>query len=109
MKLGIINSAFYQAGVDTATGLKHIARIGFDCVDIFTEAAGISKREIAAVARASEKLKLPIISLPVVATGLIDFNEPVREFHLDRCKKYIDLAHEWGAKNILLVLGEYIW
>src|SRR5438093_1244647 len=28
MKLGIINSAFYQAGVDTATGLKHIARIG---------------------------------------------------------------------------------
>ena len=36
MKLGIINSAFGQAGVDTATGLKHIARIGFDCVDIFT-------------------------------------------------------------------------
>ena len=34
MKLGIINSSFQQAGVDTATGLKHIARIGFDCVDI---------------------------------------------------------------------------
>jgi sugar phosphate isomerase/epimerase len=109
MKLGIINSAFQQAGVDTATGLKHISRIGFDCVDIFTEAVGISKKEISLVSRASEKYKLPIISLPVVAVGLIDFNDPVREFHLERCKKYIDIAQAWGAKNILLVLGEYIW
>ncbi|MDB6110806.1 MAG: xylose isomerase, partial [Pedosphaera sp.] len=46
MKLGIINSAFEQAGVDTATGLKHIARIGFETVDIFTEAMGISKKEV---------------------------------------------------------------
>jgi sugar phosphate isomerase/epimerase len=109
MKLGIINSAFQQVGIDTATGLNHISRIGFDCVDIFTEAWNISKKEIASVARASDKLNLPIISLPVVATGLIDFNEPVREFHVARCKRYIDLAREWRAKNILLVLGEYIW
>jgi sugar phosphate isomerase/epimerase len=103
MKLGIINSAFQQVGIDTVTGLQHVRRIGFDCVDIFTEAVGISRKEIATVARASEKLHLPIVSLPVVATGL------VREFHVERCKKFIDLAKEWGAKNILLVLGEYIW
>jgi sugar phosphate isomerase/epimerase len=109
MKLGLINSAFQQVGIDTATGLQHISRIGFDTVDIFTEAAGISKREISLVARTSEKLGLPIISLPVVAVGLIDFNDPVREFHVERCKKFIDLAKTWGAKNILLVLGEYIW
>ena len=64
-------------------------------MDIFTEAWDISKKEIATVGRASEKLNLPIISLPVVAAGLIDFNEPVRQFHIDRCKKYIDLAREW--------------
>lgn len=109
MKLGIINSAFQQVGIDTATGLGHIARIGFDCVDVFTEAAGISKKEIVLVARASEKLKLPIISLPVVSVGLVDFNEPVRDFHIERTKKFIDLAAEWSARNILLVLGEYIW
>jgi sugar phosphate isomerase/epimerase len=40
---------------------------------------------------------------------LIDFNGPVRDFHVERCKKFIDLAQTWGAKNILLVLGEYIW
>lgn len=92
MKLGIINSAFQQAGVDTATGLKHISRIGFDCVDVFTEAVGISKKEISLVANTCEKLDLPIISLPVVSVGLVDFNTPVREFHIERTKKFIDLT-----------------
>lgn len=109
MKLGLINSAFQQVGMDTATGLKHVAKIGFDTVDIFTEAVGLSKKEISLVSRTAAKLGLPIVSLPVVAVGLIDFNEPVREFHVERCRKFIDLAAVWGAKNILLVLGEYIW
>lgn len=109
MKLGLINSAFYQAGVDTITGLEHIARIGFDCVDIATEAIGISRREVQRVARASERLELPIVSLPFTGSGLIDFQKAVRDFHLDRAEQFIDLAREWHAKNILLVLGEYIW
>src|SRR3984957_6363194 len=109
MKLGIINSAFGQAGVDTAIGLQHIARIGFDCVDIFTEAMTITPEEKHLVLNTCRKNNLPIVSLPVVATGLIDFNEPVRAFHVQRCKAFIDLAAELGAKNILLVLGEYIW
>ena len=53
MKLGIINSAFQQVGMDTGTGLKHISRIGFDTVDIFTEAMTISKDEVALVALTS--------------------------------------------------------
>ena len=109
MRLGIINSAFQQVGLDTVTGLNHIKRIGFDTVDIFTEAVGISRKEIALVARTTERLGLPIISVPVVAVGLIDFNEPVRRFHVERCKRFIDLARTWRARNILLVLGEYIW
>jgi sugar phosphate isomerase/epimerase len=109
MKLGIINSAFQQVGIDTATGLKHISRIGFDCVDVFTEAVGLSKKEISLVGKTCEKLSLPVISLPVVSVGLVDFNEPVRDFHIERTMKFINLAKTWRAKNILLVLGEYIW
>ena len=59
MKLGIINSAFGQLGMDTATGLKHIARIGFDTVDIATEAVGISKKEISVVANTSPDTTYP--------------------------------------------------
>jgi sugar phosphate isomerase/epimerase len=109
MKLGLINSAFVQAGVDTATGLKHISQIGFDCVDIHTEAVGISQKEITLVAKTCDQLGLPIISLPVCSLGLADFAAPVRDFHVDRTKKFIDLAEAWKAKNVLLVLGEYIW
>ena len=70
--------AFCQAGVDTATGLKHIARIGFDCVDVHTEAVGISQREISLVAKICDKLNLPIISLPVCSlqTGCPDGRVP---------------------------------
>ena len=109
MKLGIINSAFGQAGVDTATGLKHIARIGFDCVDLFAEAMTISAKEKKLIADTCKKEKLPIVSCVCVATGLVDFNDPVRDFHVERVKKHIDLAADFGAKNVLLVLGEYIW
>lgn len=109
MKLGIINSAFGQAGVDTATGLQHISRIGFDTVDIFAEAMTMPAAEKRLVIDTCQKLRLPIVSVVVVAGGLTDFNDPVRDFHVSRVKTFIDLAAEWGAKNVLLVLGEYIW
>lgn len=109
MQLGIINSTFEQAGVDTVTGLEHIARIGFDCVDLFTEAMTLSVVEARNIADGCERLHLPVVSLPVVAVGLIDPAPPVRAFHLERVRRFINLAAEWQARNILLVLGEYIW
>ena len=109
MKLGIINSAFDQAGVDTTTGLKHISRIGFDTVDIFTEAMSISQEEIDLIRNTCQTRNLPITSTVVVSAGLIDFNQPVREFHLQRTKRFLDLAREFESQNLLLVIGEYIW
>jgi sugar phosphate isomerase/epimerase len=69
----------------------------------------ISDTEKQTIATTCEREGLPIMSLPVVATGLIDFNDPVRDFHVTRCKRFIDLAAEFGARNLLLVLGEYLW
>lgn len=109
MKLGIINSAFGQAGVDIRTGLEHISRIGFDSVDIFTEALSLSEREIKVIEDTCAGNNLPITSLPVVSAGLVDFNEPVRNFHLERAKRFVDLCSRFKAENLLLVLGEYIW
>ena len=109
MKLGIINSAFQQAGVDTQTGLEHIARIGFDCVDIFTEAMTITPDEIDLIRRTCDQNNLPIVSTVVISAGLIDFNDPVRDFHLHRTRKFLDLAETFQSDNLLLVIGEYIW
>ena len=44
-----------------------------------------------------------------MALGLVDFNPSVRRFHFDRVWAYLDMARQFGAKNVLLVLGEYIW
>ena len=108
MKLGIINSAFDQAGVDTKTGLEHIARIGFDSVDIFTEAMTIEHEEIDLIRRTCDDNDLSIVSTVVVSAGLVDFNDPVRDYHVERANRFVDLGQTFNSNNLLLVLGEYI-
>jgi sugar phosphate isomerase/epimerase len=109
MKLGLINSAWAQAGKDTAYGIRMTKELGFDTIDIFADPLDLTVQERRLIPRECEKAGLPIVSIACVAVGLIDFNPSVQRFHLERCRKYLDLAYEYGAKNVLLVLGEYIW
>lgn len=109
MKLGLINSAWAQAGRETAWGIRKTKELGFDCIDIFTDPLSIDIRERQLIKRECNRLDLPIVSVCCVAVGLIDFNPSVRNFHLDRVRAYLDLCYEYEAENLLLVLGEYIW
>ena len=109
MKLGLINSAWVQAQQPTVFGLRKTKEIGFDSVDIFVDPLEIDIRERRLIKDECDRLGLPIISIACVAVGLIDFNPSVRAFHIDRAREYLDLAYEYGAKNVLLVIGEYIW
>jgi sugar phosphate isomerase/epimerase len=109
VQLGLINSAWAQAGRETAWGIEKTKEIGFDAIDIFTDPLDISQSERQLIKRECDRVELPIVSICCVAVGLIDFNPSVARFHIDRVKAYLDLAGEFGAKNLLLVLGEYIW
>ena len=109
MKLGLINSAWAQAGRETAWGIRKTKELGFDSIDIFTDPLDIDVRERRLIKRECDQAGLPIVSICCVAVGLIDFNPSVQRFHVDRVKQYLDLAYEFEAKNVLLVLGEYIW
>lgn len=109
MKLGLINSAWVQANQPTVYGLRKTKEIGFDCIDIFIDPLDIDIRERRLIKEECDRLELPIVSLACVAVGLVDFNPSVQRFHVERVEKYLDLAYEYGAKNVLLVLGEYIW
>src|SRR5690606_28079555 len=104
-----ISSAWAQAGRETAFGIQKTREIGFDSIDIFADPLDIDVRERKLIKDACDKLGLPIVSVPCVAIGLIDFNPSVQRFHLKRCRKYLDMAYEFEARNLLLVLGEYIW
>jgi len=109
MKLGLINSAWAQAGRDTAYGIQMTKQIGFDSIDIFADPLDIDAKERKRIRVECEKANLPIVSVASVAVGLIDFNPSVQRFHMDRCEAYLDFCYELEAKNLLLVLGEYIW
>ena len=109
MKLGLINSAWVQAGQPTSYGLCKTKEIGFDTIDLFVDPLDIDVRERRLIKDECDRLELPIVSLCCVAVGLIDFNPSVQRFHLERVKAYLDLAYEYQAQNVLLVLGEYIW
>lgn len=109
MKLGLINSAWAQAGRDTAYGIRMTKEIGFDTIDIFADPLDMDARERRLIREECEKANLPIVSIACVAVGLVDFNPSVQRFHLERCRKFLDLAYEYHARNVLLVIGEYIW
>ena len=109
MQLGLINSAWAQAGRDTTWGIHKTAELGFDSIDIFTDPLDIDIRERRLIKDECDRLDLPIASICCVAVGLIDFNPSVQQFHMDRCQAFLDLVYEYQADNLLLVLGEYIW
>lgn len=109
MKLGLINSAWAQSGRDTAYGIQMTKQIGFDSIDIFADPLDIDAKERKRIRVECEKAGLPIVSVACVAVGLIDFNPSIQRFHIDRCEAYLDFCYELEAKNLLLVIGEYIW
>jgi sugar phosphate isomerase/epimerase len=109
MQLGLINSAWLGSPVGTLEGIVKTKEIGFDSIDIFADPLEIDIRERRLIKDACRGQDLPVVSVACVAAGLADFNSSVRRFHIDRARKYLDLVYELEARNLLLVLGEYIW
>ena len=109
MKLGLINSAWVGTSVDTARGIELTKQIGFDTIDIFADPLEIGPQERRLIRQSCKAASLPVVSTVCCALGIADFNRPVRDFHVERAKAYLDLCYELEGRNLLLVLGEYIW
>ena len=63
MKLGLINSAWAQAGRETAWGIRKTKELGFDSIDIFTDPLDIDIRERRLIKDECDRLDLPIASI----------------------------------------------
>ena len=109
MNLGLISSAWLGSPVGTAEGIRLTKEIGFDTIDIFADPMEIDIRERRLIKDTCREVGLPVVSTVCCALGIADFNAPVRQFHVRRAKEYLDLAYELEGRNLLLVLGEYIW
>jgi sugar phosphate isomerase/epimerase len=109
MKLGLINSAWLGSTIGTAEGIQKTKEIGFDTIDISADPLEIDIRERKLIKDTCRAVGLPVISVCCCALGIADFSASVRRFHVERARKHLDLVYELDAKNLLLVLGEYIW
>ena len=109
MKLGLISSAWLGSPVGTADGIRQTKAIGFDTIDIFADPMEIDVKERRLIKDTCIACALPVVSTVCCALGIADFNSTVRRFHVDRAKRYLDLGYELNGKNLLLVVGEYIW
>ena len=109
MKLGLINSAWLGSPVGTAEGIRKTKEIGFDTIDIFADPLEIDVKERRLIRNTCREVGLPVISTVCCALGIADFNKAVRRFHIDRAKRHLDFGYELEGRNLLLVLGEYIW
>ncbi len=109
MKLGLINSAWFGSPVGVADGIRLTKEIGFDAIDIFADPTEIDAKEQRLIRDTCEQQGLPVVSTVCCALGIADFNTPVRRFHVERAKRYLDQAYDLKGRNLLLVLGEYIW
>ena len=109
MKLGLISSAWLGSPIGTAEGIRLTKEIGFDTIDVFADPTEIDNRERRLIRDTLRETQLPVVSTVCCALGIADFNAPVRKFHVERAKAYLDLAYDLEGQNLLLVLGEYIW
>ena len=109
MELGMISSTWLDTKVDRLEGIRTAKQIGFDTYDVFEDPLDLTDAERQEIKQTAEEVALPIRSVVCVAFGIVDFNPSVRRFTLDRIKAYVDQGAEFGARNVLLVVGEYYW
>src|ERR1700692_1567421 len=99
MKLGLISSALIGSPSGTADGIRQTKFIGFDTIDIFADPMEIDIKERRLIKDTCINCELPVVSTVCCALGIADFNRPVRRFHIDRAKQYLDLGYELNARN----------
>ncbi len=109
MQLGMINSAWFGSPYEGRPGLEKMKELGFDAVDVLADPLDLTAEQRATMARDIAEVGLAVPSNIVVAMGFSDWNPSIRNFHIERAKRHVDLTVELGARILVVALGEYIW
>jgi D-psicose/D-tagatose/L-ribulose 3-epimerase len=109
MELGMISSTWLGTKVGRLEGIRAAKEIGFDTYDVFEDPLDLTDADRAEIKRTCDEVGLPVRSVVCVAFGAVDFNSSVQRFTYDRIKAYVDQGAYLGARNVLLVVGEYYW
>jgi sugar phosphate isomerase/epimerase len=105
----MISSTWFDTKIGRLEGIARAKEIGFDTYDIFEDALDLSDAERAEIRDACVAAGLPVRSQLCVAFGLVDFNPSVQRFTQQRLRANLDQAAFLGARNLVVVVGEYYW
>jgi sugar phosphate isomerase/epimerase len=108
MKLGCINSAWFGSHVEYFAGIQKIKEIGFDTIDIFPEFS-FKSYDLKRIKKMCEAMNMPIVSMVSAYPEMISLEEHVRRYAIESYKRLLDMGVYLDSKNLLIVLGEYIW
>ena len=109
LELGMISSTWLGTTVGRLDGIRRAKEIGFDTYDVFEDPLDLSEAEKDEIRATLAEVGLPVRSVLDVAFGLVDFNPSVRRFVQERGRAYLDWGASLGARNLVVVVGEYYW
>lgn len=109
LELGIISSAWDGTPVGIEEGIRTAKEIGFDAYDVFEDPLDLDDATRDLIRDTLREVGLPVRSCVCVNFALVDFMPSVQRFARDRAKAYVDQAVLLGARNVVLVVGEYYW
>lgn len=109
VQLGLIDAVWEGSEWEGVPGSHKAQEMGFDAVDIALDPLDLDDTELARFLTSTRDLALPKISVICVGLGIADYNRSVARFHTERAIRHVDFAAQLGAKNVLLVIGDYPW
>ncbi|NGQ95769.1 sugar phosphate isomerase/epimerase [Brevibacillus sp. SYP-B805] len=108
MKLGCINSCWFGSKVEYFEGITKLKEIGFDTIDIFPDFS-FKSYDLKRIKKLCDAYEMPVYVMVSAYPELISLEEHVRRYAIESYKKLLDMGVYLDAKNLLIVLGEYIW
>ena len=110
LELGMISSTWFGTEVGTEEGIRKAKEIGFDTYDIFEDPLDIDDATRKMI-KDTCATRSACRSAPSSAwrSGSSTSTRRCSKFTLDRIKAYVDQGAYFGARNVLLVVGEYYW
>jgi sugar phosphate isomerase/epimerase len=111
-EIALIDSAWHGTALEGPAGLVRARELGYEALDLFVgfDPGRMTAAERGAYLAGVADAGLPVLSVVCTCLGLSDFNDAVRDYHVERACAVVDLAAELQtARNLLFVPGEYMF
>jgi sugar phosphate isomerase/epimerase len=110
VEIALIDAVWEGTPLEGSPGLVKAKEIGFDAIDVAFDPVDQSPEAVHQFIDDVRAVGLPTRSVVCVSLGFAgDYNPSVQRFHVERAKRHLDLAAQLEARNLLLVIGEYVW